>query len=128
MTEATSRSVVYEDAVFSQSVDPILELNAYNAWEAMSLYLPETVSASMPKTGVVLSCRKSTQFGVAGTDDLDVPSAGTKFKVEYRVGLNGSWNSVTRGSIAQPASISGGADANIRKASSEVVGVTVEGV
>jgi len=126
MTEATSRSVVYQNAKFSQTVDPVLDLNAYNAWEAMSLYLPETISAdSMPKTGVVLSCRKSNQFGVAGTDDLDVQSAGTQFKVEYRVGVNGDWNSVARGSITQPASIGGDVNANIRKASSEVVGVTV---
>ena len=125
MTEATSRSAVYVDAKFTQTVDPVLELKACNAWEAMSLYLPETISASMPKTGVVLSCRKSNQFGVAGTDDLDAQSAGTKFKVEYRVGLNGDWNSVARGSITQPASIAGDVNSNIRKASSEVVGVTV---
>ena len=125
MTEATSRSAVYVDAKFTQTVDPVLELKACNAWEAMSLYLPETISASMPKTGVVLSCRKSNQFGVAGTDDLDTQSAGTQFKVEYRVGLNGDWNSVARGSITQPASIGGDVNANIRKASSEVVGVTV---
>jgi len=125
MTEATSRSAVYENAKFSQAIDPVLELKACNAWEAMSLYLPETISASMPKTGVVLSCRKSNLFGVAGTDDLDVQSAGTQFKVEYRVGVNGDWNSVARGSITQPASIGGDVNANIRKASSEVVGVTV---
>ena len=125
MTQATSRSVVHKNAIFSQTVDPVLELKACNAWEAMSLYLPETISASMPKTGVVLSCRKSNQFGVAGTDDLDVQSAGTKFKVEYRVGLNGDWKNVARGSITQPASISGDVNANIRKASSEVVGVSV---
>jgi hypothetical protein len=104
----------------------VLELNAYNAWEAMSLYLPETISAdSMPKTGVVLSCRKSNQFGVVGTDDLDVAGAGTKFLVEYRVGLNGVWNNVTSGSILQPASIGADVNANIRNASSAVVGVSV---
>lgn len=125
MTTTTSRSAVYENAKFSQTVDPVLELKACNAWEAMSLYLPETISASMPKTGVVLSCRKSNQFGVVGNDDLDAQSAGTKFKVEYRVGLNGDWKNVARGSITQPASISGDVNANIRKASSEVVGVSV---
>ena len=125
MTEATSRSVVYQNAKFSQAVDPVLELNAYNAWEAMSLYLPETISNSMPKTGVVLSCRKSNQFGVVGNDDLDVAGAGTKFRVEYRVGLNGDWNKVTRGSITQPASIEDDVNANIRNASAAVVGVSV---
>ena len=124
MTEATSRSVVYQNAVFSQAVDPVLDLNAYNAWEAMSLYLPETISAdSMPKTGVVLSCRKSNQFGVVGTDNLDVSDAGTKFRVEYRVGLNGVWNNVTSGSILQPASIGADVNANIRNSSSAVVGL-----
>jgi hypothetical protein len=128
MTSDTSRSVVYPNAIFSQAVDPILELKAYNAWEAMTLYLPETVSADMPKTGVVLSCRKSNQFGVGGTDDLDVTIAGTKFKVEYRVGSNGAWNNVTSGSITQPSSLPGDVYDNIRNASSEVVNVAASSV
>ena len=119
---ATSRSSIWDntetDVIFQQGVEPITDLELYNAWEALSMDNSELISSSMPDTGIILSFKKTNQFdSSAETDNLDI--AGTQFKVEYKIGdgVGSDWELITRGSILQPDSTLSTPDANIRNAS-----------
>ena len=116
---STSRSSVWSSPViFSQGIEPLIDLTMYNAWVAISKDNSELITESVPNRALIASVRKNGQFDSGiGTDNLDVD--GTKFKLEIKVG-DGAWTNVKSASIAQTATISGGVDANIRNAANAV--------
>jgi hypothetical protein len=116
----TSRSSVWSpNVVFSQGIEPLIDLTLYNAWVAISKDNPERITESVPNLAIIASVRKTSQFNSEiGTDNLDVP--GTTFKLQVKVGETGVWTDVEQASDAQVATISGGVEANIGNAANAV--------
>lgn len=105
---ATERSTVYSTPlIFNQSIEPVINLQATNAWVALSMDNSDLITDSTPNTALMVSFQKTAQFdSTIPSEDLDV--ASTQFKVEVKIGNSGSWTSVKSASIAQTAFITGG--------------------
>lgn len=118
---ATSRSSVWShNVVFSQGIEPLIDLTLYNAWVAIAKDNPELITENVPNLAIIASVRKTSQFNSEiGTDNLDVP--GTTFKLQVKIGETGVWTDVEQASYAQVATISGGVNANIRNAANAAV-------
>lgn len=104
----TERSTIYNTLlIFNQSIEPVINLQATNAWVALSMDNSDLITDTTPNAAIMVSFQKTAQFNSAiPSEDLDV--ASTQFKVEVKIGNSGSWTPVKSASIAQTAFITGG--------------------
>jgi hypothetical protein len=104
----TERSTIYNTLlIFNQSIEPVINLQATNAWVALSMDNSDLITDTTPNAAIMVSFQKTAQFNSAiPSEDLDVSS--TQFKVEVKIGNSGSWTPVKSASIAQAAFITGG--------------------